>query len=82
MAGMSLEHSSPQLASHPVSFTPDASPARLPPVSMAAYNGTSLTDADIPDSIGAFGRNGGYSDAVAASLTVPMLLPDPHRKHG
>jgi len=82
MTAMSFGHAGSHLTSHPVSVTPDVSPARTVPLNMAGYDGVSMTDAQSPDSIGAFDGRTDYSDVVSGSLTVPVLLPgssDSHR---
>ena len=77
MAAMSFDHAGSQLTSHPVSVTPDVSPARTLPLNMTGYDGASVTDAEISKRIGAFDHRTDYSDVVSGSLTVPVLLPDP-----
>ena len=81
MTAMSLGHAGSQLTSHPVLVTPDVSPARTLPVSMAGYDSASTTDAQIPDSIGADDGRTDYSDVVSGSLTVPVLLPGLSDRH-
>ena len=72
---MSLDRAGSQLNSHPVSLTPDASPARMQPLDMAGYNGAGTTDAKFPHSIGTHSRQADDMDAVNGSLTVPVLFP-------
>ena len=81
MAALSFSHTE-RLTSHPVSVTPDVSPARPLPLNMAGYDGGSITDAETPASIGAYDSRTDYGDVVSGSLTVPVLLPGSPNGHG
>lgn len=81
MSEMSLGQTGSQLTSHPVSLTPDTSPARMVPVDMAGYNGIGVSDANIPNSIGLYSSQADGSDAVNGSLTVPVLFPGSTGNH-
>ena len=78
VAEMSRDSAGSQLNSHPVSVTPDVSPVRMLPLSMA---GNSTAHAEIPATVGVYNHRTNYADALDGSLTVPVLFPESAGDH-